>query len=238
MKSRLVTASLAVLLVAVISGGSWLAARYLSRPVVQSKPSEPLVEVAKPTPAAAEAERAPVAPATCSGLSEIVDAELLAEVARRHRLDGLARITSAPQANPGGKGEGTVAREGSPVLEPPGALATLEVHRALLALVETEQPARWGSEVAVTLADGASEVTVTSIPNPPPTFAPRSDRRLEFGLGGAASFGPDGSTVTPALFASFDLRLAQTRRVDHGLRVFGVLSEQSTVFAGYVVGWE
>lgn len=233
--------ALTVLGVLALLGLAILAGRYLwPRPGASSRPVEPFVEVAQPASEAAEAERAPVAPAACAGLTEIVDSELLAEVARRHRLSGLSR----PSALPGSRGSdekdgGAVGHGRSPALEAPNASGfEIEVPRSLLALVETRQPARWGSEVAVTLAEGAPEVTVTSVPKGPPRLAFRRDRRFELGLGGAVAFGPDGTQFAPAVLAGFDLRLMQTRRVDHGLRVFGVLSRNSTVFAGYVAGLE
>ena len=231
---RLWTVLAAILLL----GAAMLAGRYLWPRVPASaggSPSHPVPEVAKPTPEAAVAERAPVAPETCRGLTEIVDAELLAEVGRRHRLSGLAPKRAGAVAGQDGKEVGAVGPNGSPVLGLPSA--PVEVQRSLLALVDTRQPARWGSEVAVTLAEGASAVTVTSLPHEPPRFAFRRDTRFELGLGGAATFGSDGTRFAPAVLASFDLRLAQTRRVDHGLRVFGVLSQNSTIFAGYVAGF-
>lgn len=220
-----------VVLAAMLALAGVLAGRYLVpyRPDAPP-PAAPRVEVAQPTPAAARAERAPVASEACAGLTEIVDADLLTEVARRHSLPDLLRrmqrVPSAPDA-----GElASSATESGELLAP-------ELHRALLALDQTTERAPWGVEIAATLAPGDTKPTLSVVPRDPPRFAFRADRRLELGLG-AAAWGPTDAGVAPALYASFDLRLAQTRRIDHGLRVQGIFSEQSSLFAGYTAGFD
>lgn len=217
-----------VVVAGLLAGAGLVAGRYLLpyRPPEPAR-SAPRAEVAQPTPAAAAAERAPVAPETCSGLTEITDVELLAEVARRHAL---------PDLRPRAGSAGSVARGA-----PPGAnsadLAAPELRRALLALDQTEQPAPWGVEAAVTLAPGETEPTVTVIPREPPAAAWHFARRFELGLGGAVNFGEEETSADPALYLGFAQQFAQTRHVDHSLRVAGVVSRHSTIFAGYVLGW-
>lgn len=184
-------------------------------------------EIAQPTPAAAAAERETVAPELCAGLTEITTPELLAEVARRHALPDLrpragSPATGAPSA-PGG--------------QDPAGLAAPELRRALLALDQTEQPAPWGVEVAATLAPGETQPLLTVIPREPPRFAWHGARRFELGLGGALAFGEEKTSADPALFLGFTQQFAQTRRVDHGLKVAGIVSRHSTLFAGYVADW-
>lgn len=190
-------------------------------------PRAPAVEVAQPTPAAAAAERAPVAPETCSGLTEITNAELLAEVARRHAVPDLR----PPSRSPGSGAPGAPGGQNS------ADLAAPELHRALLALDQTEQAAPWGVEAAVTLAAGDTQPTLTVIPRDPPKFAWHSARRFELGLGGAVAFGEDGTSADPALYLGFDQQFAQTKQVAHSLRLAGIVSRHSTLFGGYVAAW-
>lgn len=189
-------------------------------------PRAPVVEVAQPTPAAAVAERAPVAPDLCSGLTEITTPELLAEVARRHALPDLRPRAGSPASG----------APGAPAGANSGELAAPEVRRALLALDQTEQAAPWGVEIAATMVPGDTKPTLTAIPREPPRFAWHSARRFELGLGAAVSFG-DETSADPALYLGFDQQLAQTRRVAHSFKVAGVVSRHSTIFAGYVAGW-
>lgn len=192
-----------------------------------ARPAAPAVEVAQPTPAAAAAERAPAPPELCAGLTEIADAELLAEVARRHAL---------PDLRPPSRAAGSGA-PGAPGGQNSADLAAPELRRALLALDQTEQAAPWGVEIAATMAPGDTKPTLTAIPREPPRFAWHSARRFELGLGGAVAFGEDGTTADPALYLGFDQQFAQTKQVAHSLRLAGIVSRHSTLFGGYVAAW-
>lgn len=202
------------LLLILVGLGALLAGRYLwpSGPRERVIEREVPVEVAKVPRRARKVPRRALPPARCESLTEIADAALLAEVARRHRLPDLA---PSPTSSP------------LPVTIP----------RSLLTLVEARNPSRWGSEIAVTVGAGESEPTVTLVPLPAPALRPRFDWRLTVGLGGAASTEIDG-TVAPAAYLAADLRLLQTGRLDHGLTVAATLTQDNpTAFAGYTVGW-
>lgn len=190
-------------------------------------PPGPRVEVAEPTPAAAAAERAPAPPELCQGLTEIADAELLAEVARRHALPDLR----PPRRSPASEAPGAPGGQNS------ADLAAPEVRRALLALDQTEQPAPWGVEIAATMAPGETKPLLTVVPREPPKFAWRAARRFELGLGGAIAFDADGTRADPALYLGFRQQIAQTGHVDHGFTLAGIVTRHPTVFAGYVAGW-
>lgn len=227
MRALRAVAAFAVL-AGLLAGAGLVAGRYLL-PYHPPRPATPAprAEVAQPTPAAAAAERAPVAPETCSGLTEITDAELLSEVARRHALPDLR-----PPARSAASGA-----PGAPAGQNSADLAAPELRRALLALDQTEQAAPWGVEIAATMAPGDTKPTLTVVPRDPPRFAWHSARRFELGLGGALAFGDEETSADPALYLGFAQQFAQTRRVDHSFQVAGVVSRHSTIFAGYVAGW-
>lgn len=174
----------------------------------------PVVEVAKEPKRVRKAPRQKLPPQRCEQLTEIADAKLLAEVARRHKL---------PDLEPRDR-SGLTAEE----------LAALVPPRSLLTLTEAEGNYRWGVETAVTIGEGEDRPTVTHVPLAPPRFAFRSDWRLEAGPVAVAS--ADG--VSAGALVELDWRLAQTGRFDHGLAVAGVLSQDHNLVAvGYTLGW-
>jgi len=200
------------LLLILVGLGALLAGRYLwpSGPRETVIEREVPVEVAKVPRRARKVPRRAVEPARCAELTEIADAALLAEVARRHRLPDLAPQPLATDS------------------------VTLTIPRSLLTLVEAREPSRWGSEIAVTVGEGESEPVVTLVPLPPPTFDLRSDWRFE--VGPAALAGDDGLEVGAVV--SLDLRLAQTRHLDHGLKLVAVAAQDNPLaLAAYTVGW-
>lgn len=204
-------ASVTILLL-LVGLGALFAGRYLwpSGPRERVIEREVPVEVAKVPRRARKVPRRAVEPARCAELTEIADAALLAEVARRHRLPDLAPPALAPDA------------------------VTLTIPRSLLTLVEAREPSRWGSEIAVTVGEGETEPVVTLVPLPPPTFALRRDWRFE--VGPAALAGDDGVEV--GAIVSLDLRLAQTRNLDHGLKLVAVAAQDNPLaLAAYTVGW-
>lgn len=110
----------------------------------------------------------------------------------------------------------------------------VEAPRSLLTLGTLADCPRFGAELAVTLGEGETEPTVTSVPLPAPAFAFRRDWSAR--IGPAIVAGQDGAGWGALI--ELDWRFAQTRQLDHGVTLVGVASpDNPAVAAAYTVGF-